>query len=746
MFHLSKRKPIFQISHSLLLIASIITCGYMASHILFAQLWSTNYQFLHIVIELFSLFLLIFTFFQVWSTYTETSCFIQWVGFGSLTMVLLNLPHLVNFADMVHLPYPLVNPLLDISLKHGVLIAFFEILVWLLLGCYKKGCSINPWLGLMMSLGISALLLAGCISIVSYIPDYYSKSNITISKHKADIALALTAIYMIFIYRAKYRESTDDREKVMYRYIILAMCFFMPARICFAISDAVSSPVQFMGHILKLTYHGFIYYGVYKTTVEYPYVQVRKVKDFYEKLLDNSPIGIITFNTERTISYISKQCDILFRYEMRNLSGITIEQFLSSIELYEFSRLELLEKLHKLQGGTITFYGKTGLSNEPGGKLIFIAMKLSMGMAFAVRDAKKAQAIENMQLQTQTILDSTDNLVFILDINRKVVMCNKKFIEITNMRNNDVVGLDIMELSHCLHSNLKDSAKIDIKNENMMHGTKWNIRTMSGEIKKISLDSSSIYDVDNEKIGWIIIGRDISEYEKEQEKIIHSEKMAIIGQMAAGLVHEIKNPLASIKGLCQLMLSRGRAEKISEYAAVMESAVDDIGEIVTDFLQFSKPASGDYSTASINTLLKSIEMLISSNAYKNGIKTRFYYADTEEPVLMSSQQIKNAVLGMVDNAIDAMNCAIDPKLDISAEHDKISNMMSITIRDNGIGMTEEQLACIGTPFYTTKPKGTGLGVSVFKYIVNEHGGTLKVESKFGEGTAFTIILPCKTAK
>jgi signal transduction histidine kinase len=97
---------------------------------------------------------------------------------------------------------------------------------------------------------------------------------------------------------------------------------------------------------------------------------------------------------------------------------------------------------------------------------------------------------------------------------------------------------------------------------------------------------------------------------------------------------------------------------------------------------------------------------------------------------------------MVDNAIDATNGAIDPKMDISTEHDIKSNMMRIIIKDNGIGMTDEQLICIGTPFYTTKPKGTGLGVSIFKYIINEHGGTLKIESEFGEGTTFTIILPC----
>lgn len=742
MFQLSKNKPVITFNRHLLLLAAIFICGYIASYLLFSQLWSVNYQFLHTCIELFSLFLMILTFTQIWSTYKETDFFIQWVGFGTLTMVILNLPHLVNFSAVADLPYSLVSSLIDISLKHGVLIAFIEILVWMLLGFYKRGCTINRWVGLLLSLCTALLLLAASISLVKYIPNFYSKSNITINKHYADIALALTALYIMLIYRGKHLESTDDREKAMYKYIMLSMSIFIPARVCFAISDAVSTPVQFMGHLFKLAYHGFIYYGVYKITVEYPYMQIRKVKDFYERLLDSSPIGIITFNTESAISYTSKQCDNLFRIEMRNLCGCTMEQLLRSIELYGSSKLELLERLNKHWEGSITFYGRPTFSNEPGGKLIFTAMKQSMGMVFAVRDAKKAQAIENMQLQTQTVLDSTDNLVLILDTNRKVAMCNKKFIKTTNISCQDVVGLDIMELSRRLQSNLMNSASINIKNENTMNGTKWNIMTPNGEIKKISLENSSIYDVDNEKIGWIIIGRDVSEYEREQEKLVHSEKMAIIGQMAAGLVHEIKNPLASIKGLCQLMRYKNRADKIVEYAAVMESAVDDIGEIVTSFLQFSKPATGDFEETGINNLINSLEMLISTNTYKHGIKTRFYYSESEKPALINSQQIKNAILGMVDNAIDALNGAIDPKLDISTEYDRNGNTMRITIRDNGIGMTNEQLDCIGTPFYTTKPKGTGLGVSVFKYIINEHGGTLKVESKFGEGTTFITILPC----
>lgn len=731
------------VNYHLPVFISIIVFGYLASFIFFAQIWADNNRLMHSAFETLYIFLMLFTFVHVWNAYSETNYFMKWVGFGTLIIVFLNLPHAANLTDFVNMPITLRNSFIDISSKYGALISYLEILIWLMLVFCRSNYTVNKWIGLAVSLSISAFFLVLMIKLKDYMPEFYSRLSIAIFKRYADFLLSFIAIVVFAIYMAKFRSIVDDRGKDIYEYIILALCFFIPSRICFALSRDATAPMQLLGHIFKLAYCYYIYYGVYKTTIDYPYRKLEKVKDFYEKLLDTSPAGIINFNSEGVISYISRQCNLLFRYDTSYLKGITLEQLLGFIELYGFSKLDLLEKIIKLKGETITFCGRPLFSNSPGGKLIFTVMNLSTGIVFAVGDAKNAQAIENMQLQTQILLDSTDNLVLILDINSKVVMCNKKFLEITNKRNCDIVGFDIRELSGILKSNLKDCIHINTYNRELICDTKWTIQTLNGDIKKISLDSLPIYDVDNEKIAWIIMGKDISEYENEQAKIIHSEKMAIIGQMAAGLVHEIKNPLASIKGLCQLMLSRSKPEKIAEYAAVMERAVDDIGEIVTGFLQFSKPTSGDFEEVCINSLVNSMEMLISTNAYKHGIKTYFNYSILDELVLINSYQIKNAILCIVDNAIDAMSGAIDPKLIISTEYDSVKNTMSISIKDNGLGMTKEQLSCIGTPFYTTKPRGTGLGISVVKYIANEHGGILKIDSQFGEGALFTIILPCE---
>ncbi len=734
------------IKHYFPVYTGVLIFGYLVCFIFFSFAWGSYNHLIHSGIEIFNISLMLFTFIHVWNTYSEAYSFVKWVGFLALVSVFINLPHIINFTDLLISSGPVVNYLVDISLKYGVFIAFFEIVLWLLSAHFHNKLIIGRKVGLAITLSSSLILYVVLIKLVDFLPLFYNQLSITMVKNYADMVLSMVAAAVMAVYIVNFHKSCDEREKVMYGYIILALAFFIPSRVFFALSLEVTSPMQFMGHVLKLSYYYSIYHGVYKTIIEYPYMQVRRVKDFYENILDTAPLGIITFDKEDRLSYANKQCNNFFRYDIRSLYNATIEKFLDTLMLHECEKTELMNKLNMLGEGKFDFYGLPVVSDDKSSKLIFTALRLNIGTALVVRDAKKAQAIENMQLQTQTLLDSAENIILLIDINKKVVMCNRKFLELIKTGTSKVVGMDVIEMAKMLQLDMNGTTYEEIYNKDVIHGSRWSIRTMEGEIKRISLDCSPIHNMDNEKIGWIIMGRDDSEYEKEQEKIIHSEKMAIIGQMAAGLVHEIKNPLASIKGLCQLMLNRIKPEKIAEYAAVMEGAVDDIGEIVNGFLQFSKPTTGDYEEASINSLVNSLEMMISTNAYKRGVKTHFYYHDTEKPVIISSQQIKNAILGMVDNALDAMNGALDPILIISTKYEKESDMMCISIKDNGIGMTEEQLECIGTPFYTTKPKGTGLGVSVLKYIVNEHGGSLKIESKFGEGAVFKIMLPCAAEK
>lgn len=609
--------------------------------------WVNYNNMAHTIIELLGISLLLFAFINVWHTYEDGSFFNNILGLALLVIAVLNLSHAANFADIIAVPDSISAPLVNILLKYGIIIAFFEVIIWFLLSFYRGKHIINKWAGLIISLFTVAVLLVSMISIARFIPLFCEYSQTNEVKMYGDTVLSAAAALIVFMYRKKIEDCNDEREAVIFRHIVLAMFAFIGSRLSFALSDTVTSRMHFLGHLMKFAYYAVIYRGIYKTTVEYPYIKVKEMKEYYEKLL------------------------------------------------------------------------------------------------YIVSEVKRTQLLENMQIQTQTILDSMENAVFIVNRDKKIVMYNKTFSDLLGIDMLDIKGMELSELSSFINVDMSRHDRINFGDGKAMNGRAYTIQTIEGRTIKLSMDCSPIYDAGNVNIGWIVVGRDITKEEREQERIIQSEKMAVIGNMAASLVHEIKNPLASIKGLCQLMSLKPNIDKITDYAAVMENAVDDISKIVSDFLQFSRPGTGAFEKGNVNELVKSLEIMISTNGYKNGITTYFNYCEIEKPVRLNKQQIKNIILSLVDNAIDAMNGAIDPKLCISTRLDETREEMQISIKDNGIGMTEEQLANVGTPFYTTKPKGTGLGISICKNIINEHGGSLKIESKFGEGSVFTISIPCE---
>lgn len=717
--------------------------SFFVSHFLLFGIWVEYNYITHTIIEVLEISLLLFAFFNTWHTYEEGNLFINRLGFALLVFVKLNLLHVVNFSNFITMPLSTAEPFMDISLKYGVIIAYFEAITWLLLSLRIGRQKINKWLGLMIAFFVSIIFLLIMISIVRYIPLFYKHSYTTMGKRYADIILSAAAVYLILRYFRILKKSIDDRENIICRYIVMAMFSFMAERLCFALSTSTTSPLHFCGHILKLSYYIIIYHGVYKTTIEYPYKQIRGMKDYYENLLNALPTGILIFDINGKLSYANKPSKDLLGSSIKALYKNTIETFMDSIQLSEAEKNEVLGKLSNAPEQQTTFYGSSITNTYIGARLIFTAMSFEMGTVIIVRDAKKVQAIENMQLQTQTLLDSMENAVFIVDKDKKIVMSNKTFSAMLDASSPTIKGMKLSELSSLINVDMSKHNSVGWNNEKLMKGKICTIQTGKSRTIKLSMDCSAIYDVDNEKIGWIVVGRDITEEKMEHEKLIQREKMALIGNMAASLIHEIKNPLASIKGLCQMMSLKCNINKVTDYAAVMENAVDDISKIVTDFLQFSKPTTGAFEKGSINQLLKSLEIMISTNGYKNGIMTYFDYCEVEKPVLIIRQQLKSIVLSLVDNAVDAMNGAIDPKLCISTRFDEVREEMQMLIRDNGMGMTEEQLAKVGTPFYTTKQKGTGLGISICKNIINEHGGSLKIDSKFGEGSTFTIAIPCE---
>ncbi|CAM3672783.1 MULTISPECIES: PAS domain-containing sensor histidine kinase [Paenibacillus] len=232
------------------------------------------------------------------------------------------------------------------------------------------------------------------------------------------------------------------------------------------------------------------------------------------------------------------------------------------------------------------------------------------------------------------------------------------------------------------------------------------------------------------------IFKDITEQKMEEDRIMQSEKLTTAGQLAAGIAHEIRNPLTSINGFIKLLRSSEQSNKL--YFDIIESELKRIELIVNELLVLSKPETSHVSKPfDVLGIVEQIVTLMKVQAALNNIEIipRF----PAEPVYVHGEanQLKQVFINLLKNAMEAMDQGGTITLTIQQSDSDVH----IIVQDDGIGMTPEQIRSLGQPFYTTKDSGTGLGYMITKNIIHNHGGSIHVESSPEQGTSFTIQLP-----
>lgn len=232
-----------------------------------------------------------------------------------------------------------------------------------------------------------------------------------------------------------------------------------------------------------------------------------------------------------------------------------------------------------------------------------------------------------------------------------------------------------------------------------------------------------------------VIIRDISERKQSEQLMLQSEKLSAVGQLAAGIAHEIRNPLTSIKGFLQL-IETGYSEK-KEYYDIMKSELNRIESILSELLILSKPHALSFKRSNFTKLLLNVITLLESHANMNSVEIHTYFEGTEIWVECDANQMKQVFINLIKNAIEAMPMGGEIKLRAKIQE----GMILVDIQDQGEGIPEEKLIQIGQPFYSTKEKGTGLGLMVSYQIIANHRGNISITSKLNEGTTFTVQLP-----
>ena len=267
--------------------------------------------------------------------------------------------------------------------------------------------------------------------------------------------------------------------------------------------------------------------------------------------------------------------------------------------------------------------------------------------------------------------------------------------------------------------------------------------------KFLEIRAMPLNDSNGELIGLIHVIRDITQRRRVEEALQRAEQLKMVGELAAGLAHEIKNPLAGIKGSIQVLVET--ASIAEEDRSLILKAIDEIKRIdilLKSLLNFAKPPKLHLMATDVNDLLdKAVALSLKHPSLSpGGSKTINVLKDFDpdlQEIMADPMQLQQVFLNLMFNAIEAM-----PKggaLAVKTFLDDSDNVLRIAISDTGKGMEPQMLDQIFQPFFTTKRKGSGLGLSICQRLVDQHEGTLSVESAPGKGTVFTILLPVRKA-
>lgn len=266
------------------------------------------------------------------------------------------------------------------------------------------------------------------------------------------------------------------------------------------------------------------------------------------------------------------------------------------------------------------------------------------------------------------------------------------------------------------------------------------IRHKLGHTVELLVTPAPIY-VSKRMIGYYIMAKDITDQKKKDELLRKSEKLSIAGQLAAGIAHEIRNPLTALKGFVQLMAHS--SQYADKYLPIMREELERIEMIVSELLMLAKPQDALLREVDLAHLLEDVVTLMGAEAHLQGIELKLVPLSGRIAVRCDANQLKQVFINFIKNAVEAMPDGGTIRIETERDPEQTAIVRLI---DQGCGIPEEKLRQIGEPFFTTKETGTGLGMMVSQKIVEHHGGRVEIESEVGVGTTVMVLLPAEPDK
>lgn len=427
-----------------------------------------------------------------------------------------------------------------------------------------------------------------------------------------------------------------------------------------------------------------------------------------------------------------KNRQTIFRHLKDAVDGFYEKKYLTALQL---SSILVLPIYSKNNGIGILSIGRKDGTEWSTDELAFLE-QLTDHLAVSIENAQLYSEVLRSKQEWEDTFKAVDEMIIVFDKDLNV------------LRFNDSVKTFIANSEKSNFFVLEDHCKTIVKET---------FQTQKAAYKEIHLQNLSICELytypvyNNEHIVYGVIAyiKDVTEKRKMEVQLLHSGKLAAIGEMAAGVAHELNSPLTAILGNSQLLLRNvNKDDPLYILLNDIKNCGDRCKRIIKSLLTFSRQDEYLFDSYSVNDAVKQILNLLKYQLEKNHINIKVILEEDLPLIEGNQQQVEQIIINLLLNAKDAVEHSARKNKEIIIKTSLQSNEVHLSVMDNGIGIEENRLSDIFHPFHTTKEseKGTGLGLSVSIGIAKAHSGTIEVSSQLSEGSTFTLKLPLQQSK
>lgn len=335
------------------------------------------------------------------------------------------------------------------------------------------------------------------------------------------------------------------------------------------------------------------------------------------------------------------------------------------------------------------------------------------------------------------LLDNASDLIWAMDLEGKIIYVNGRISE-WGYDKDEMIGRPLLNILNITHMGKKVSEPAE---PGVTRKFDMQLQDNRGRLHRVVVSSSPLQDDDGQIVGMMGIIHDVTQTHNLEEKLKHEERLASLGRLATGIAHEIRNPLSSVKMNLDILSGRlGLAGRELEHFAIAREEVANLERIVTEFLDYAKPTPLTMGRHNLSKVVEETVAMARPYWEESGVTISRNFGKNIPTSLFDKGKIQQALLNVLINAIQASKNGGMVEIETTMAS---PNSVEVVVGDHGEGISDANLKFVFDPFFTTKQQGTGLGLSIVSSIMKNHGGSISMSTKFGEGTRVSLEFPVR---